>query len=473
MKCISCYREIKDTVKFCNYCGTKQPADRAAYELEHPELADALPEEEVKKILEEQERERQEQERLRQELEEQQRQEEQRRLEEQQRLEEQRRLEEQQWLEQQQQQEQVIDIPMDEVPEGYAQPVIPSESDIAPHVTPSASDGMSTELVTTSPRMAAPTKQCFECGQIIPATAHVCPYCGAPVQQSYGGNHTEITQMVPQGYQPPTPAPTQQPVINIQSGSSGGNNKKILIAIASVLAVGILGILGYFLIQRNKATYINTDTKSLYFSRKGGDKTLNVSTDGTYFDVDAPKWLTATKTESGISFNCTALDGNDDRSGVIIIKSGSQSCHVDVVQRAYATFIRLSETTVSQGRDEGDHNITIESDGGDFQIATSPDYCTVSNLTDQGFTLHIDYNSGKHRDGTIKITDGKNEASLTVSQKGVCSSCGGKGRVNCSKCDGYGWGYYDDYWGYDGGTCPYCNGTGKKTCSKCGGSGIR
>ena len=472
MKCINCYKEIKDTLKFCNYCGTKQPADRAAYELEHPELADAMPEEEVKTLLEEQERQRQEEERRRQELEEQQRLEEQRRLEEQQRLEEQRRLEEQQWMEQQQQQ--VIDIPMQEVPEGYAQPVIPSQSDIAPHVTPTPSDGMSTELVVSSPRMAATTKQCFECGQMIPANALVCPNCGAPVQQSYGGSHTEITQMVPKGYQQPKPAATpQQPVINIQSGTSGGNNKKILIAIAAVLAVGILGILGYFLIQRNKATYINTDTKSLYFSRKGGDKSLNVSTDGNYFDVDAPKWLTVNKTESGISFNCGALDGNVDRSGVIIIKSGSQTCHVDVVQRAYATFIRFSEETVEQGRDAGDHNITIDSDGGDFQIASSPDYCTISNLTDQGFTLHVDYNSGKHRDGTIKITDGKNEATLTVSQKGVCSSCGGDGKVTCSKCYGYGEEWYGDWeYGYMD-VCSRCNGNGIVRCSKCGGSGIR
>ncbi|MBR2146059.1 MAG: hypothetical protein IJ925_01195 [Muribaculaceae bacterium] len=47
MKCINCYKEIKDTLKFCKYCGTKQPVDRAAYEREHPELADAIPEDEV------------------------------------------------------------------------------------------------------------------------------------------------------------------------------------------------------------------------------------------------------------------------------------------------------------------------------------------------------------------------------------------------------------------------------------------
>ena len=47
MKCINCYREIADNLKFCTYCGTKQPLDREAYEREHPELADALPEEEL------------------------------------------------------------------------------------------------------------------------------------------------------------------------------------------------------------------------------------------------------------------------------------------------------------------------------------------------------------------------------------------------------------------------------------------
>lgn len=47
MKCINCYREIADGLKFCPKCGFKQPDDRAAYELEHPELADAMPEDEI------------------------------------------------------------------------------------------------------------------------------------------------------------------------------------------------------------------------------------------------------------------------------------------------------------------------------------------------------------------------------------------------------------------------------------------
>lgn len=53
MKCINCYREIKDGLKFCNFCGTKQPKDREAYEREHPELIDAIPESEVMKQVNE------------------------------------------------------------------------------------------------------------------------------------------------------------------------------------------------------------------------------------------------------------------------------------------------------------------------------------------------------------------------------------------------------------------------------------
>lgn len=47
MKCINCFREINEGLKFCPKCGFKQPDDRAAYEREHPELADALPEDEI------------------------------------------------------------------------------------------------------------------------------------------------------------------------------------------------------------------------------------------------------------------------------------------------------------------------------------------------------------------------------------------------------------------------------------------
>ena len=34
-------------MKFCTYCGAKQPVDRAAYEQEHPELAEALSDDEL------------------------------------------------------------------------------------------------------------------------------------------------------------------------------------------------------------------------------------------------------------------------------------------------------------------------------------------------------------------------------------------------------------------------------------------
>ena len=47
MKCINCYQEIDDGLKFCPKCGFMQPNDRAAYEMEHPDLAKAIPENEL------------------------------------------------------------------------------------------------------------------------------------------------------------------------------------------------------------------------------------------------------------------------------------------------------------------------------------------------------------------------------------------------------------------------------------------
>lgn len=52
MKCVKCYREIADGLKFCTKCGAIQPEDREAYEREHPELADAEPELEEENIME-------------------------------------------------------------------------------------------------------------------------------------------------------------------------------------------------------------------------------------------------------------------------------------------------------------------------------------------------------------------------------------------------------------------------------------
>ena len=43
MKCINCYNNIKDNLMYCPLCGCKQPDDREAYEIAHPELARAKP----------------------------------------------------------------------------------------------------------------------------------------------------------------------------------------------------------------------------------------------------------------------------------------------------------------------------------------------------------------------------------------------------------------------------------------------
>ena len=463
MKCINCYREIKDTVKFCTYCGTKQPADRAAYEREHPELADAMPDEDVNVFIK-QEQERLEQERQEQERLEQERQEQERQRAEQERLrqEQERQQAMQQQQQQQQQQNVVYDITGEseilnqdqdhtsygkpQIPHPVNNPVVPSSGAIVPNYG-------------NLPQQAA---HCPECGQMVPAMALSCPYCGAPLQ---GGDST--VALTPSG------GGSSLPPVTPSTSLDRGKNKTALIAIAAVLVVGILGILGYYLYQRNKATYISAETQTVSLARKGGEKTVGVSTDGNYFEVtQSPDWLTVSTNERGIVINCTPLSGESDRSGTIVIKSGSKSTQVAVTQRAHATFIRLSEETVEQGRDEGDHNISIESDGSDFNI-TAPDYCSVSNVSDQGFSLHIDKNHGNHRSGTVKVTDGHIEATLAISQKGICSSCGGRGKVTCSRCGGSGEEWFEDYYDYWYDICTVCGGDGEVRCSKCGGSGIR
>ena len=472
MKCINCYKEIKDSLKFCKYCGTKQPADRAAYEREHPELAYALPEEDVNDLIKQQREMEAEQKRQ---LEEQQKQ-----LEEQQR---QLAEQQQQWEEQQQQQQQqqqnsyVINATMPEAYGNRQEPAMPPASNppamqqggnMAPQqAMPQPQAG---SLVVSAPQNAAPMTQCQHCGQVIPANAQTCPYCGVPVHQAhYNASQAvvpSVATMAPSrpAVEPYTPTP-----------SDGGDSKKILIVIAAVLGVGILGLLLFYLFQKNKATYLVTDTNELFFSRKGGDKVVKITTDGNDFDIsEHPDWLKVSKSGEGITVNCASRDANDDRSGTIMLKSGRISTPLKVTQRAYATFIKLSETNISMGKDGGSRSITIQTDGGGFNY-TAPDYCTVNNLTDQGFTINVNHNSGKHRDGVVKITDGKNVGVLTISQKGVCSSCGGDGRVTCSVCYGsgviYDWNYYWNYsYSY---SCSNCDGRGTKQCSKCGGSGVR
>ena len=170
MKCINCYREIADNLKFCTYCGTKQPLDREAYEREHPELADALSEEEQQELerqrqIEEAERQRQEAERQRQEAE---------------------RLAQEEAERKAQEEAMAAQAQAQAIEE--AQGAYNGDNGYVPESEPVAIEAQAPELqqyqqstVEYAPQPSSDLIACPDCGHMVSPRAQSCPSCGYPI----------------------------------------------------------------------------------------------------------------------------------------------------------------------------------------------------------------------------------------------------------------------------------------------------
>lgn len=192
MKCINCYREIADDLKFCTFCGTKQPDDREAYEREHPELAEAIS---IEELLEQQKQE--EEERLKHE-------------------EAQRKAQEEaEFLSQ--------DIPpmLPNYQEGrLGQPPKPSysvggdQSSYGPH---------SQHVPNYQPPAHNNLIPCPECGRLVSPRAYSCPQCGFPISNMASAR------------------PQPQPVVE-EKDDKGSNGLWIILIIIGILALLFIAI---------------------------------------------------------------------------------------------------------------------------------------------------------------------------------------------------------------------------------------
>ena len=181
MKCINCYREIEDNLKFCNFCGAKQPVDREAYEREHPELTEALSEEEVM----EKERQMQidETERLRQEAEQKEQEEAERKAQE---AEEQARAE----AKRKAREQALAQINVSQKEPDYQEEQTKSLSGVSKdnnyNYRPQIQQGSVYQPPVYNNLIACP-----ECGHLVSPRAYSCPQCGCPIR---GENYVQPQQ---------------------------------------------------------------------------------------------------------------------------------------------------------------------------------------------------------------------------------------------------------------------------------------
>ncbi len=432
MKCINCYREINAGNKFCNYCGTMQPLDREAYEREHPELATAMTDEEIHRLAQ------------------------------------------------------------TPVPHSHGTAVAPPQAPIVPDGAAHTISYQQEEPVEPQPQVpddpGVEMMQCPECGKMVAANSSFCQYCGCQFV-------TPSAQIQEEGHMTAMPAAmphhetnNYQPYVKpTKTGMSGW--AKALLTLSIILLVGAIGGWVYYFFFYNKVEKLKPDVELVKFSRKGGDKTVTITTDAKEIEVaKKPDWVTVTVGDGEITIKCQQLETYEDREGVIKLTAGDKEAKITVKQSSKATYMRLSQDIIRTGYNGEEVVIDIDTDGDPATIeydVENPVMCIISDKTTSGFTLNIENNeSYSVRQGSITIRSGKLEKTIIIVQAKKCGYCDGTGKDLCSYCNGTGrkdCTYCTDgevYEGYNYETgesiyskCVECGGRGDKTCESCNGRG--
>lgn len=211
----------------------------------------------------------------------------------------------------------------------------------------------------------------------------------------------------------------------------------------------------------SKAKNIEVSEDNITFAINGGEKTIDVTADGSYDIQDCPEWVKAEADESTLKLTVGENTTGAVRDCVIKLVGSDIEVPIRIIQADKCTFIKVSETEVTLPKEGGSKELTVETDGGNIAMNASDGF--EATLADGILKITAPANEGGTINGTLTLTcdEVKTDVSVTV-EGNICPTCNGTGKVRCSKCGGQGYtfefvpGPYNYY---------------EFGCSNCGGSG--
>lgn len=178
--------------------------------------------------------------------------------------------------------------------------------------------------------------------------------------------------------------------------------------------------------RKGAKPYLNLSSSTLFFDRKGGTKSVSISTN---LDVSslrisnntAAEWCTAMLESSRVNLAVIANPNASTRSGEITITGEDLTTKLNITQGEGT--ITISESTISFGSESSSKTISINSsfDSSDLVISgnTASDWCTTS-LASKTLSISASANNlSTSRSGviTVKAKSGDCAVSLSVNQK--------------------------------------------------------
>lgn len=159
---------------------------------------------------------------------------------------------------------------------------------------------------------------------------------------------------------------------------------------------------------------------TLSFGVAGGSNTIIINYSDAYIISGYPDWITLKKT-AGITgrdiYNVTAASNTgDERTGMIIVTSGSRTASVSVTQSGVVigcpTYATASQTYFDFPSSGGTATFTVESDG--------RYYLTVGDISDRGITITP---TGAQLAGATTFTITCEAGSFYMVNFGIKSNC--------------------------------------------------
>lgn len=262
------------------------------------------------------------------------------------------------------------------------------------------------------------------------------------------------------------------------------------------------------------ASYFTVSPNSIVMAEEGTEEgycySVEVNTDGTTWSVsDAPEWLTAeAKIQNGKLHVTLPKNNGKIRTGTItVISNNGDSREISVKQWGDPTNLSVSNSTVSFGTSSDYEYIGISNNSRkNLSVSDDENWISATVINSSRIKVSCSQNNSSPRSGTVNVTCGNEEVSITIKQDGwaECSSCVGEGETRCNHCSNgytactnsnymgvfdnlgqYGHGRNITLYSYDTFTgmqfpsgsrlevCPTCNGSFKVKCSYCGGDGKR
>lgn len=232
---------------------------------------------------------------------------------------------------------------------------------------------------------------------------------------------------------------------------------------------------------QKKATYLSADEVKIEAPAAGAEGSIALHSDGSDYKLDrVPEWANVTLTDSTLTYKIAQNTTGSALDGDIVVLNGEQTLVISVIQGIPATVLNPKKNSVSFSYEGGTEEVEVETDGTFVKVEATDGF--KASYADGKVTIEAAPGDGNNRvEGkvTLHADDLTAEIAATVRTK-VCATCGGSGRVRCTKCGGEGFidvvtGPYSIV-GLGCGACggdgsPMTVGSGRMRCPTCGGAG--